>query len=184
MAYVALAPWFFFLIVETRVRRACGMTFWTWWAFFSLGMNWLRYTSGMGLFVIAAILGLEMFVFAWFARRWLTRRNDAVGWLALGFMFVGWEYLRSYLMGGFSWFLIGHSQHAYLPIIQCADLGGVPLVGLPAVLSSALLGGLAARRATGRPAGRDLAFAFSGLAVLLAAMTAYGVWRMKSLPRD
>ncbi|MCE9584535.1 MAG: apolipoprotein N-acyltransferase [Planctomycetes bacterium] len=181
LAYVALAPWFFFLIVETRVRRACGMTFWMWWGFFSLGMNWLRYTSGLGLFAIAAILGLEMFMFAWVARRWLSRRNDAVGWVGLGAMFIGWEYLRIYLMGGFPWFMIGHSQHAYLPLVQCADIGGVPLVGLPAALSSALLAGLAARRFAGKPVGRDLAVAFAGLAALLVAMTSYGMWRLKTI---
>ncbi|KAF0246657.1 MAG: apolipoprotein [Planctomycetota bacterium] len=182
LAYVALAPWFFYLIVETRVRRACVMTFLVWTAFFSIGMNWLRYTSGLGGVVIAAILGLEFFVFAWLARRWLSRRNDAVGWAGLGAMFIGWEFLRTYLMGGFPWFLLGHSQHAYAPLVQCADLGGVPLVALPAALTNAFLAGLAARRLAGRPAGKDLAIAFGAVAALLAAMTGYGIWRLKSLP--
>ncbi|MEK7467107.1 MAG: apolipoprotein N-acyltransferase [Planctomycetota bacterium] len=183
LAYVALVPWFFYLIVETRVRRACVMTFLVWTAFFSIGMNWLRYTSGLGGVVIAAVLGLEMFVFAWLVRRWLSRRNDAVGWAVLGAMFIGWEFLRVYLMGGFPWFLLGHTQHAYAPLVQCADLGGVPLVALPAAIINALLAGLAARRLAGRPAGKDLAVAFSAVAALLAAMTGYGVWRLKSLPR-
>lgn len=184
LAYVALVPWMVYLVVETRVRRVCVVTFVVWWAFFSLGMNWLRFTSGLGGLVIAAILGLEMFVFAWLARRWLTRRNDAAGWAGLAVMFIGWEFLRTYLMGGFPWFLLGHTQHAYAPLLQCADIGGVPLVGLPAALCNALLAGLAARRLAGRPAGRDLAFGFCALAALLAAMSGYGLWRLKTLPRN
>lgn len=84
LAYVALSPWFAFLILETRVRRACSMTFWTWFLFFTLGMNWLRYTTDAAFLAISAILALEMFAFAWFARRWLARRNDAWAWLAVG----------------------------------------------------------------------------------------------------
>ncbi len=183
LAYVALVPWFLHLILETRVRRVCVVTFLVWTAFFSLGMNWLRYTSGLGGVAIAAILGLEMFVFAWLARRWLSRRNDATGWAGLGAMFIGWEFLRVYLMGGFPWFLLGHSQHAYSPLVQCADLGGVPLVGLPAAITNALLAGLIARRMAGRPAGRDLALGFGAVAALLCAMTGYGVWRLKTLPK-
>ena len=183
LAYAALAPWFAFLILETRVRRACGMTWLTWFLFFCLGMNWLRYTSGLGAGVVAAILGLEMFVFAYLARRMLSLRNDALTWTALGVMFIGWEYLRLYLMTGFPWFLLGHTQHAYAPLLQIVDIGGVPLLGLPAAVSSALIGGAFARRAAGRPAGRDVAFAAAGVAALLAAFSAYGVYRLKTLPK-
>ena len=182
LAYLALVPWMTFLILETRIRRACVMTFATWTSFFVLGLNWLRFTSAIGAVVVSVILALEMFMFAWVVRRWLARRNDAPAWLAMGAAFIGWEYMRIYLMGGFPWFMLGHSQHAYLPLAQAADLGGVPLVGLPAALLNAVVAGLLARRLAGRPPGRDLAFAACGVAALLTAMSAYGIWRLKTLP--
>ena len=34
------------------------------------------------------------------------------------------EYLRSQFATGFSWYMLAHSQHDYLGVIQIADLGG------------------------------------------------------------
>src|SRR5215471_2123730 len=60
----------------------------------------------------------------------------AVAWLrgrigrgpALAFFPVYWvagEWIRGHLMDGFPWGLLGYSQHAVLPVIQIAELGGV-----------------------------------------------------------
>src|SRR5262249_8352540 len=35
------------------------------------------------------------------------------------------EFLRAHLITGFAWYFLGHSQHAFLPLIQIADLTGV-----------------------------------------------------------
>ena len=43
--------------------------------------------------------------------------NVAVVW-------TGLEFLRSFLLTGFAWYYLGHSQQAFLPIIQISDLAG------------------------------------------------------------
>jgi apolipoprotein N-acyltransferase len=41
------------------------------------------------------------------------------------FLWVALEYLRSFLMTGFPWAYLGHSQYLNLPLIQVADITGV-----------------------------------------------------------
>lgn len=51
---------------------------------------------------------------------------------------VAWtlsELLRAHALGGLPWLLLGHSQHAALPVLQLAEVGGV--VGISAVLALA-----------------------------------------------
>jgi apolipoprotein N-acyltransferase len=56
------------------------------------------------------------------------------------------EWLRGHLLGGFPWGLLGYSQHAQLPVIQIAELGGVYAVSL---VIAAVSAGLAALLALG-----------------------------------
>ena len=53
-------------------------------------------------------------------------------------------------MGGFPWGLLGYSQHAQLPVIQIAELGGVYGVSFLIVAVNAALAGLADARAAPR----------------------------------
>src|SRR5439155_9385034 len=73
---------------------------------------------------------------------WLLRRLDRLNVplaLSVPVVWVGMEYLRAhfptgypvlksvgmYQMVGFGWYFLGYTQHAFLPLIQIADLGGV-----------------------------------------------------------
>src|SRR5207302_7226423 len=49
------------------------------------------------------------------------------------------EFLRSHLATGFSWYLLGHTQHDFLPVIQVTDLGGVYAVTVLVAAVNALL---------------------------------------------
>src|SRR5215470_2065713 len=59
-------------------------------------------------------------------------------------LWVVGEWLRGHLMGGFPWGLLGYSQHAQLPVIQIAELGGVYAVSFLIVAVNAALVGLLA----------------------------------------
>ncbi len=43
-------------------------------------------------------------------------------------VWTGLEFVRSFLLTGFAWYYLGHTQHHYLAAIQVADLGGVYVI--------------------------------------------------------
>jgi apolipoprotein N-acyltransferase len=52
---------------------------------------------------------------------------------------VGLEYIRGYMIDGFSWYLLAHCQYRFTTLIQISDLcGGYLLSGLMVLCSSAL----------------------------------------------
>ncbi|MGH7417667.1 MAG: apolipoprotein N-acyltransferase, partial [Candidatus Rokuibacteriota bacterium] len=108
---------------------------------------------------------------------WLAHRRSPAWALATApLLWVGAEWLRGHLLGGFPWGTLGYSQHLRLPVIQVAELGGVHAVSLVVVAVNAAVAGafvLSWRRA------------FVGLALgsaLLAATLAFGVWRLGAPP--
>ena len=60
--------------------------------------------------------------------------------LTLPVLWVALEFLREFMLTGFPWASLGYSQHAWLPMIQSADLFGVYGLGYLLLLSNAVLG--------------------------------------------
>lgn len=94
-------------------------------------------------------------------------------------LWIGLEWLRSWLLSGFPWMLLGHSQHGQLPVIQVADLGGVYVVSGLLVLVNVALYGL--WRMPEAPARRPHVALAAGAALALAAVLAYGGARVAAL---
>jgi apolipoprotein N-acyltransferase len=188
-AWIALVP-LFIVALGTRPRPAFA---WGWLygtVFFLVLLRWLNFTfrtfssipwplswgptlllsAWCGLYV-AAVAGLM----AWLAQR----RSTAWALTTAPFLWVGGEWLRGHLLGGFPWGTLGYSQHVRLPVIQIAELGGVHAVSLVLLAVNAALTGvflLTWRRA----------IAGLGLGVLVVAATlAFGTWRLRTpLPAD
>ena len=57
-------------------------------------------------------------------------------------VWVGLELVRSHLMTGFAWYLLGHSQYRWSAIVQISDLVGVYGVSFLIVMVNACLAGL------------------------------------------
>jgi len=57
--------------------------------------------------------------------------------IAAPIVWVGLEYLRGHLLTGFSWYLLGHSQRAFLSLIQISDLWGAYGVSFLMLVSAA-----------------------------------------------
>ena len=105
---------------------------------------------------------------------WLAR--PSAGWaLAVSpLLWVGGEWIRGHLFGGFPWGLLGYSQYLSLPVIQIAELGGVYAVSLVIVAANAALAGclVLSRRA-----------ALNGVAMaaaLLVGTLGFGAWRLSA----
>jgi len=89
---------------------------------------------------------------------------------------VAGDYLRSILMTGIPWTMLGHSQYRILPLIQIADLGGVYCITLLILLANVVF-----YRALRAISGADVPYPVKSALVLLVAMLAtllYGSYHL------
>jgi apolipoprotein N-acyltransferase len=121
--------------------------------FYVVLLRWLDHTflnyseipwpiTWLPILALAAYCGLYVGLVA-SAVAWLRGRLGPGIALALAApLWVVGEWLRGHLMGGFPWGLLGYSQHAELPVIQIAELGGVYAVSFLIVSLNAALAAL------------------------------------------
>ena len=117
-------------------------------AYFAGTLYWLvdtmRTFGGLPAAVAVVVCALLVFVLSLYVALFaslLSRACRLIGpaavWTA-PFIWVGCEYLRSWIGGGFPWVLLGYSQATALPVAQIASIGGVYLLScIVAVVSSA-----------------------------------------------
>jgi apolipoprotein N-acyltransferase len=204
LAYAALAPWTLALVgwrgSEARLASGCGKQkpappaargrlknfvagpmFLAWAAglvFWLANLYWLWWITLLGYFLTSIYLSAYWLAGAAMLR--LTVRRGWPAWLALSVFWTALEYVRAYVISGFPWFYLAHSQYTRAPLIQVADLTGqygvsflVAMAGGAIVdLVRGLTGG-AGRRAVLRAAWGAVAFAAA-----MAATLAYGYWRL------
>ena len=145
LAYTALVP-LLFAVQSVSVKRAAWLGLLSGFVFFMISLCWLRNLTGMvegaGL-RISALLGyvaLALYCALYFipvsmvatlgVQRWVgdDLRKNVRYMVALTVVWVGSEYLRSFLFTGFPWNPLGVSQYTNATIIQIAQWGGVYLV--------------------------------------------------------
>ncbi|MFA5319693.1 MAG: apolipoprotein N-acyltransferase [Candidatus Omnitrophota bacterium] len=122
-AWLAFIP--LFNAVEGKSGRQTAVTFLCCGFLFWLGtIAWLSAVTLPGMLLLCGYLALYFACFGFlfsFSRRLSQAFSPlflAGGWIAL-------EYLRSRLLTGFPWALLGHSQYLNLPAIQIADITGI-----------------------------------------------------------
>src|SRR5207249_1469314 len=109
--------------------------------------------------------------------------------LTVPLVWSGLEFMRSNFAGGFAWYLLGHTQHDFLPVIQVADLAGVGGVTFLVAAINGLFAEVLLRRpvVVGAFAIRQRAVGFTpaglrgqriGIAAGLVAVLAYGGWQL------
>ena len=126
LAWVALVPVLTLARIQTR----------GWWLFlcaWSCGLGYylpaVSWMSAAHPAMIACWIILSLYCALYFPLAlWLVRKLEGGTRLPLMLTFpVVWtalEFVRVYFMTGFSWYLLAHTQHNVLPVIQIADLGG------------------------------------------------------------
>jgi apolipoprotein N-acyltransferase len=133
------------------------------------------------LFLLCCYLALFPAAAAWAACRFCRHPLGLAAGLPV--LWAALEYLRTVLLSGFPWALLGYSQSGVLPVIQVADITGAYGVSYLVCLVNAALflvllhrsgktwqGGGVSRRQ------RNRAAAAAAAAVVLAV--SYGVWRL------
>jgi apolipoprotein N-acyltransferase len=115
----------------------------------------------------------------------LVRRGEIAGispLLSFPILWVGFEYLRSFVLTGFPWASLGYSQYRILPLIQIADVTGVYglsfLICLANVVLLRIIKGVVTREPSAYPT-RSAAL----LLLLLVLTLSYGFLRLNTAPR-
>lgn len=178
-----------------RLAIAPGIVFW------AANLYWLWWITLEGYAALVVYLSLY-WAAATVLLRWARRRNMPL-WLMLPLAWVSLEWARSYIISGFPWFYLGHTQYAQTPLIQIADMAGQYGVSFVVAMVNGLIAdGVMAARTWTQPAtaktktGTDpeqtaLGFSprfhssrfrvLSGAVACIVAMSGllgYGFWRM------
>lgn len=125
LAWIALAP----LALLGRLRSLPRFSWLVlWFAGFATNLvmlQWMRLghpAMYLALVALAAYVGLYFPMFVLLLRRTVRWRIPL--WLAVPIVWTGLEYARAYLLTGFSWYYLGHSQYRWTTLIQVSDLTG------------------------------------------------------------
>jgi apolipoprotein N-acyltransferase len=191
IGWVALVPF----LALVRLRRGgwrMGVAAWlAGFAFFLPSLQWMRvadYRMYATWPALAAYCALY-FPLAIFLLRRLDRYTPMPLVISAPMVWTALEFLRTYLLTGFPWYYLGHSQHRLLPLIQIADIGGVYLISFLLAMVNGLIFEWLMWRIMSRSDSsnyfmrkhlslRSLAV-YTGIAVLLiTAALAYGEWRL------
>ena len=178
LAWLAPLPWLLLVSEPPRWRLlwAAGFLHWL------LAIHWLRLphpATSIGWVALAAYLGCYLPLFIWAARRLVYRGR---WWLvpAAGVAWMACEQLRGWVLGGFTFAGLGHTQWRWTALIQLADTAGA--VGVCGVVMAGAAGmaawlwpGLGWRRRVGE------SLVAAGI---VAAAWAYGEWRLAGRPQQ
>ncbi len=125
--------------------------------------------------LLVAYLALFFFVLCYLARKAELRGISIV--VTVPFLWVGLEFLRSFLLSGFPWESLGYSQYRILSLIQVADIAGVYGVSFLIVLANCVvylaINGVQSRESRRYPYRSATVFL-----VLLVVVLLYGSFRM------
>lgn len=130
LAWGALLPLLCLVRGQASGKRVFLLSYLAGLAFFLPILQWMRVADSR-MFLAWLFLGIYCALYFPVAMV-LIRRMDRTGvfplWLSVPVAWVGMEYVRAWMISGFAWYYLGHTQHDFLQLIQIADLGGVYLV--------------------------------------------------------
>ena len=114
-------PWF--IIISTGYRAGL-FSYLIGSLFFVFNLTWIGFVTGFGWILLALYLAIYFYGFG-LVIHFLRRRLRLPYLFIAPFVWVTFEYLRSFPYFGFPWFLVGYSQYLHLPLIQIVDITGV-----------------------------------------------------------
>ena len=152
LGWIALVPLLLLIRPEQRPRGTVVSSLVCGFCAQLLMLQWLRYghaTMYMAWLALSVYTSIYFPTFVLLSRAAVHRfRVPFV--LAVPTIWVGLEYFRAYLLTGFSWYYLGHTQYRFVELIQISDLFGAYGVSFVVAASSAFLA--QAERLRARPA--------------------------------
>lgn len=134
LAWVALVPWF--ITIASGKGSAAISSGIVGGIFFIANLYWLYYVTPLGWILLGSYCGGYYLAFGLTAR-FIIKRIPLPFTAFAPFLWVSFEYLRSFILSGFPWFFIGHTQYKVLHVIQIADVTGVYGISFMVVLINA-----------------------------------------------
>ncbi|TAN58993.1 apolipoprotein N-acyltransferase [bacterium] len=127
-----LFAWFgfvpLFLAIQYKSRaRAFILSYLTGIVFWSIAIYWLINVTLLGQILLILYLALYFGIFGITIPDCPAGRSSSssiIRFIFIPCLWVTLEYLRSHMLTGFGWALLGYSQYLNLPVIQIADLFG------------------------------------------------------------
>ena len=187
LGWVALVPLLVLVRSQARPRWIFFCALVAGILFFVPALQWMRYADSR---MYATWLALALYCSLYFpAAIFMIRRLER--WrlpllVSVPLVWAALEYFRACFLTGFAWYLLAHTQHDVLPMIQIADLGGVFLISaLVAAVNAFLFDCLyqqaefrAAFNLSERFAGGNLFLQGIAITILLVGTYIYGINRL------
>jgi apolipoprotein N-acyltransferase len=126
---VGILAWFAFIpllfALESRSKKkAFLLSYFTGLVFWAGTVYWLVHVTLLGTIILVMYLALFFGVFGLIFST-INYEHRTMNCFLIPSIWVLLEYIRSHLLTGFPWALLGYSQHLNLPVIQIADITGV-----------------------------------------------------------
>ena len=136
VAWVAAVPLLW--LAARDAKRALLPSYLAGAIFFLTGLEWVRHATTAGMILLGLFLGLYVMAFA-FATGLLRARLRIPFPLGAPLVWVALEAIRSNIMTGFPYLLLGHSQIQNLLLMQIIDVTGVYGVSFLVIAGNGLI---------------------------------------------
>lgn len=141
LGWIAIVPLICLVRIPKRTSWMYASLTFGGFAFAIVTLQWMRLgdvTMYTAWFALAAYMSLYFPLFVLLGRT-AVHRFDMPLTLSVPVIWVGLEFMRAYLMTGFPWYFLAHTQYQWIGLIQISDLVGAYGVSFLVAMSSACL---------------------------------------------
>jgi apolipoprotein N-acyltransferase len=175
LAVVALVPWLV-MVTRTSGKEQFAISYLAGVGYYLLNVYWLAPVTLPGYISMAMSFALY-WPFAGLLIQKFHRRWSLPLFVAVPLVWVSLEWIRSWMITGFPWFFLGHSQATTLSMIQIADLGGAYAVSFVLAMANGAAAELILAVKDRRV--RRAIPAVSIAMLMIVATIVYGQWRLR-----
>ncbi|MEZ6048356.1 MAG: apolipoprotein N-acyltransferase [Planctomycetaceae bacterium] len=141
LGWIALVPLMMLVRPVGRTRWTYRATFLLSWIGYAAILQWMRLGDPLmyiALTLLSMYLAIYTTMFVLLARTAVHRLRIPFT-LAVPVIWVGLEFLRGFLMTGFPWYFLAHSQYRWTALIQISDLTGTYGVSFLMAMTAAVI---------------------------------------------
>lgn len=141
LAWVALVPLLLVVRMPRPTRKMYLYTALGGWLFALMTLQWMRLgdpSMYLAWGALAFYVGLYFPVFVGLTRVAVHRAGMPLV-ISAPLVWVGLEFVRAYVMTGFSWYYLGHSQYRWTGLLQISDLVGAYGVSFLVMMGNACI---------------------------------------------